>query len=137
MWPFAYSLEAPCVTFRTCVFKRVAGKAASEVIHRELRVTTGFELWERQMAAGRFVVAAAAEISQMAHRAVFSIERGVFPVNIVLPPCRVGCGHHHRVTTNALLLANCRGRNVQVTNKTRCARLGSLQAVVEAKTFCV
>ncbi len=125
------------MTFRTRVFECVAGKTTSEVHHRQLRVTTRFELWERQMAAGRLVVAAAAKISQVAHRAVLSIERRVFPVNVVLPARRVCHGHHDLMTTHALLLANRCGRDVQVTNKTRGARRGGFQAVVEAKTLCV
>jgi hypothetical protein len=67
----------------------VTGKTTPLVDHRQLRVTTRFELRQRQMAARQLVMAAAAKIRYVANRTARSIERRVFSVNVVLPPRRV------------------------------------------------
>ena len=107
------------MTLLTCVCKCVTSKTTSFVDHRELRVTTCFELGEWQVAARSLVMAATAKISYVANRTGRAIERRVFPVNIVFPPRRVRHGHHDLVTGHALLLAHRGGGDIQVTNETR------------------
>ncbi len=82
-------------------------------------------------------MAATAKISYVANGAGRAIERRVFPVNIVFPARRVRNGHHHLVAANALLLAHCRRRDVQVANETRRARFRGFLIVMQSESFSV
>jgi hypothetical protein len=87
------------MAFSACVCVRVASKATSFVEHRQLRVTTRFELRERQVAARRLIMAPTAKIGNVASAARRSIQRRVFSVHVVLPSGCVRDGCHNFVAT--------------------------------------
>ena len=115
----------------------VASKAAPFVEHRQLRVTTRFELRQRHVAGRRLIMATAAKFGYMASGAGRSIERRVFSVHIVLPSRRMRHGHHNLVAAQALLLADGRWCHVHVANETCSARLGGILGVMHAETLGV
>lgn len=114
------------MAFPTGVRECVASKTTPFVEHGKLRVTAGLELRQGHVAARRLIVAAGAKIGYVAHRTVRTVQRRVFPVDVILPARGVRYGHHHLVAANAFLLAYGRRRDVHVANKTGRARLGRL-----------
>lgn len=94
------------MAFPTGIRECVASKTTPFVEHGKLRVTASLELRQRHVAARRLIVAAAAKISYVTHRAVRTVQRRIFSVDVVLPARGVRYGHHHLVATNAFLLAD-------------------------------
>ena len=105
------------VAFCAGVLIGVAGEAAALVDHGEFRVASVFELRQRNVGTRKLVVAAAAEISDVASRAAFAVNGGVLAVSVVSPAPGVGDGEHNLVAGLALLHRSRLGRYVGVADE--------------------
>jgi len=115
----------------------MASEAAPFVQHSQLRMSPRLPLREWQMAPGCLVVATVAKIGHMANRTARPVQSGIFSVHIIFPSGRVRNGHHHRMATGALLLADRRRLHIDVAHKTGRPRLRSIVSMVEAKSLRV
>ena len=99
------------------VLEGVAGHTRALVEHRGDGMRAILEERQREMTPRQLIVASAAIVLLVARCAGSPVERGIFSVQIVLPPRRMGFRTHYLVARQALIRPPCSGNLVLVARE--------------------
>jgi len=124
------------MALHACALEGMAREAAAEVEGREITMSPEFERHKRDVASRRHVVTRDAEITGVAGRAGFPVQRGQAAVGPIREAeAGVGPGRHRAVASGALVLAGV--HEVPVTHAALAVGIACLLFVVEPEALAV